>query len=70
MAGGVGIPDKQAGQLCVTELLVNGKPRCNSITEPCESIKNLFNAASVILPKVLPCRGIRVATRKKLSKHR
>lgn len=61
---------KQAGQLCATELLVNGKARCNRIPEPRESVKNLFDAAKVILPEVLPCRGIRVATRKKLPKHR
>jgi hypothetical protein len=30
----------------------------------------LLDAASVRLPDVLPCRGIRVATRKKLPENR
>ena len=61
---------KQACQLCATELLVNGKPRCSRIPEPRESIKSLFDAAKVNLPEVLPCRGIHVATRKQLPKNR
>ena len=56
--------------LCTTEMLVNGKPRCNKIPQPRPSVKQLLKAASVRLPEVLPCKGVRVATRKKLPENR
>jgi transposase len=56
--------------LCATEVLVNGKPRCNKIPQPRPSVKELLKAASVRLPDILPCKGVRVATRKKLSENR
>lgn len=61
---------QQASQLCATELRVNGKARCNRIPQPRQSVRNLFDAAKVTLPEVLPCSGIRVATRKKLTENR
>jgi len=56
--------------LCTTEMLVNSKPRCCKIPQPRPSVKQLLKAASVRLPDVLPCKGIRVATRKKLPENR
>lgn len=56
--------------LCTTEMLVNGKPRCHKIPQPRSSVKQLLQAASVRLPDVLPCKGTRVATRKKLPENR
>ena len=56
--------------LCATEMLVNNQPRCHKIPQPRPSVKQLLKAASVRLPDVLPCKGIRVATRKKLSENR
>jgi hypothetical protein len=56
--------------LCTAEMLVNGKPRCNKIPQPRPSVKQLLKAASVRLPEVLPCKGVRVATRKKLPENR
>ena len=56
--------------LCATEMLVGGKPRCQKIPEPRSSIRQLLKAASVRLPEALPCKGIRVATRKKLPENR
>lgn len=56
--------------LCATEILVEGKPRCNDIPEPRPSVENLLTAARVRLPDALPCSGTRVATRKKLVKNR
>jgi len=56
--------------LCATEMLVNGEPRCNKIPQPRSSVKELLKAASVRLPDVLPCKGTRVATRKKLPENR
>jgi len=60
----------ELGQLCAIEMLVNRKPCCNQIPEPRESVKNLLVLANVRLPEVLPCKGIRVATRKKLTANR
>jgi len=56
--------------LCATEVLVNDEPRCNKIPQPRPSIEQLLKAASVRLPDVLPCKGTRVATRKKLPENR
>jgi transposase len=56
--------------LCATEMLVNDEPRCNKIPQPRSSVKELLKAASVRLPDVLPCKGTRVATRKKLPENR
>jgi len=56
--------------LCATEVRVNGRPRCNKIPQPRSSVKQLLKAASVHLPEVLPCKGICVATRKKLPENR
>ena len=54
--------------LCATEMLINDQPRCHKIPQPRLSTKELLKAASVRLPDVLPCKGFRVATRKKLPK--
>ena len=56
--------------LCATEVLVNNEPRCNKIPQPRPSIEQLLKAASVHLPDILPCKGTRVATRKKLPENR
>ena len=56
--------------LCATEVLVEGEPRCNKIPQPRPSVEQLLKAASVCLPEVLPCKGIRVASRKKLHENR
>lgn len=56
--------------LCAMEVLVNSEPRCNKIPQPRSSVEHLLKAASVCLPEVLPCKGIRVASRKKLSENR
>ena len=61
---------KQLTTLCATELHVNGQPRCNRIPEPRESIQRLLAAAEVRLPDALACKGIKVATRKKLPENR
>jgi len=61
---------KQLTTLCATEMHVNGQPRCNRIPEPRESIQRLLAAAKVRLPDALVCKGIKVATRKKLPENR
>ena len=56
--------------LCTTQLAVKGKPLCNCIPQPRESVQRLLEQAEVILPRALPHRGIHVATRKKLPTRR
>jgi len=60
----------ELSQLCAMEMRINGEPQCNKIPEPRESIANLLHAARVKLPEVLPSKGIKVATRKKLIENR
>ena len=60
----------ELSQICAMEMRINGEPQCNKIPEPRESIANLLRAANVKLPEVLPSKGIRVATRKKLIENR
>ena len=55
--------------LCADEVLVQGTPRCNKIPEPREQVQQLLAAAQVRLPEALPCRGVRAATRKKLTEN-
>jgi transposase len=61
---------KELSQLCATQIKVKGKHLCNKIPEPRESLSQLLKAAYVKLPEVLPCSGITVATRKKLTERR
>jgi transposase len=61
--------DELAG-VCAMEVVIDSKSRANKIPEPRPSVQQLLDAASVRLPDVLPCRGVRVATRKKLPENR
>jgi len=61
---------RELSQLCAIQMNVNGEPHCNKIPQPRQSIANLLRSAKVKLPEVLPCRGIKVATRKKLPENR
>ena len=56
--------------LCAMEVFVAGKSRCNKIPQGRDSVRQLLDAASVRLPDVLPGKGIRVASRKKLPENR
>jgi hypothetical protein len=56
--------------LCATAVLINSKPHCNKIPLPRASARELLAAASVKLPEVLPSKGFKVASRKKLPKNR
>jgi hypothetical protein len=60
----------ELASLCGTEIVVNRTPRCNKIPEPRKALRELLKAAKVRLPEALPCRGVRVATRKKLTDNR
>ncbi len=61
---------KELTQLCAHQVLIDGKPRLHKIPTPRDSSKNLLQFAKVKLPEVLPCKGIKVATRVKLQKRR
>jgi transposase len=61
---------KELETVCGMEMLVKGKPCCVKIPRPRESGDALLKAAGVTLPEALPSRGIRVATRKKLTERR
>jgi transposase len=56
--------------LCADEVIVQGAPRYSKIPAPRPSVQELLDAASVSLPEVLPCKGIRAASRKKLPENR
>ena len=61
---------KELATLCATEMLVDGKPRSSAIPKPRPSVRKLLAAAKMRLPDALSCKGIRVATRKKLAANR
>jgi hypothetical protein len=56
--------------LCTMELQIQGHPKCNCIPQPRASVQRLLEKAKVALPAVLPHRGVKVATRKKLPTRR
>jgi hypothetical protein len=56
--------------LCLTEICDNGVVVCNAIPVPRESVKRLLDAAKVIMPEVLPSKGVLVVTRKTLPENR
>jgi hypothetical protein len=56
--------------LCATEILENGRLRCQSIPAPRESVARLLEAARVRLPEALPSRGAVVSTKRKLTGRR
>ena len=56
--------------LCAIQGLVKGQARCQQIPQPRPMLQQLIDLARVRFPQVLPCKGIRVATRKKLQENR
>ena len=56
--------------LCAIQVLVKGQARCQQIPQPRPMLQQLIDLARVRFPQVLPCKGIRVATRKKLQENR
>jgi len=54
--------------LCGTGIMIKGVHRCLQIPEPRASVKKLLDSAKIILPEVLPIRGIKVTTKKNLAK--
>jgi hypothetical protein len=60
----------ELASVCAMEVSVGGKANANKIPQPRPSVQQLLDAASVRLPDVLPCKGIKVASRKKLQENR
>jgi hypothetical protein len=60
----------ELGSLCATEVLVHGSVRYNKIPIPRGTLVELLKLADVKLPEALPCRGVVVATRRKLPERR
>ena len=60
----------ELGSLCATEVLVHGSVRYNKIPTPRGTLAELLKLADVKLPEALPCRGVVVATRRKLQERR
>lgn len=56
--------------LCATEVRIQGQARSNQIPQPRPMLQQLLDLARVQLPTVLPCKGIRVATRRDLAANR
>jgi len=56
--------------LCTTEVWVKGMASYHQIPQPRQSVQQLLKAASVRLPRILPSKGVVVATKKKLPERR
>jgi hypothetical protein len=66
----VGEAITELSTVCLMERATHGVVRCHIVPEPRESIQMLIEKATVVPPKVLTCRGVHVATRKKLPTNR
>jgi len=60
---------RDLAELCATEVIV-GSASAQTIPEPRDSGKVLLEAAGVSLPEAIPCRNVKVVTRKKLVPER
>lgn len=61
---------KELDTLCVTDITLAGGGCCHCIPEPRPLSGQLLAAAEVKLPAVLPSKGVKVATKKKLTSRR
>jgi len=61
---------KELSTLCAIEIMIKEKVFCNQIPTPRESVKRLLESANVRLPETLPCKGVKVTTKKKLTSRR
>lgn len=61
---------KELATLCATEVSFNNTPALNDIPAPRDSTRTLLQSARVKLPRTLPAKHIRVATKKKLPENR
>lgn len=60
----------ELASLCATEVLIKGRPHLNQIPQPRPSVTQFLTAAGIRLPDALPCKGVKVATKRKLPTRR
>ena len=61
---------KELDALCVTEVSIPGQGSYHRIPEPRDLSRQLLETAQVKLPTFLPSKGVKVATKKKLTSRR
>ena len=61
---------QELASLCFNKANIAGKGQCNILPKPRATVAELIDLAQVKIPEVIPCRNIKVATRKKLQKER
>jgi transposase len=61
---------RELSELCATEVIIEGQPRCQSIPQPRRLGRSLLKASGVELPTAILLRKAPVATRKKLASRR
>ena len=61
---------QELSSLCAIEVRITGQASCQQIPQPRPTLQKLLDLAQVQVPPVLPCIGIVVATRKKLTANR
>ena len=61
---------KALAQLCCIEVHLADQAPSNDIPVPRDLSRQLLDAAQVRLPRILPAKGMTVATKKKLQKKR
>jgi hypothetical protein len=60
----------ELASLCMTEVTIENQTTINQVPTPRESVQQLLTAAGVQIPRVLPYRGTKVYTKKKLPEER
>lgn len=60
----------QLGTLCATNVTMKGTFRCQKIPKPRPDLKQLLDAAGIRLPEALPCKAVKVTTKRKLPSRR
>ncbi len=60
----------ELASLCMTEVTIENQTTINQVPTPRESVQQLLPAAGVQIPLVLPYRGTKVYTKKKVPEER
>jgi hypothetical protein len=56
--------------LCLVEVIIGGQPSYNQVPTPRDDVRQLFEAADIVIPSALPLVSARVATNQKLPQRR
>ncbi len=60
----------QLGTLCATNVTIQDQFRCQKIPKPRLDLQQLLDAAGIRLPEALPCKAVKVTTKRKLPSRR